>query len=439
MLAYVEAGHCSLQEYPQQFRLNQADLASHDLLLQDPHPQRIATTLTLSLAQAQRLSPHAEMLLSLNAYVAVDAIPIPLLVKASALSEALVQEGISALERYALVTRDNNTISLHRLTQEVMRHKHAVRKTNQSWLERLIPVLTEYLTYDESSLTQIAAATPYLVHALTCADQGERVLPQEEHLQVAILWDRYGRHAYYSLGQAQQGCVAFEHTLAITEHHYGPEHPEVAKTLVNLGNAYDALGDTARSKALLERALAIKERHYGPEHPEVAATLANLGNAYGDLGDTARQKELLERALAILERHYGPEHPDVATTLTNLVLPMRIGDTAREKALLERALAIKERHYGPEHPDVATTLTNLGTAYGALGDTAREKALLERALAIQERHYGPEHPEVAITLTNLGNAYGDLGDTARKKALLERALAIKSVTMAQSIRRWLTP
>ena len=215
MLAYVEASHCSLQEYPQQFRLNQADLASHDLLLQDPHPQRIATTLTLSLAQAQRLSPHAEMLLSLNAYVAADAIPIPLLVKASALSEALVQEGIAALERYALVTRDNNTISLHRLTQEVMRHKHTVRKTNQSWLERLIPVLTEYLTYDESSLTQIAAATPYLVHALTCADQGERLLPQEGHLQVAILWDRYGRHAYYSLGQAQQGCVAFEHTLAI--------------------------------------------------------------------------------------------------------------------------------------------------------------------------------------------------------------------------------
>ena len=67
-----------------------------------------------------------------------------------------------------------------------------------------------------------------------------------------------------------------------------------------------------------ERALVINERHYGPEHPEVAKTLGNLGNAYGDLGDTARQKALLERALVILERHYGPEHPDVAKTLSKL-------------------------------------------------------------------------------------------------------------------------
>ena len=78
------------------------------------------------------------------------------------------------------------------------------------------------------------------------------------------------------------------------------------------------MGDTARKKALLERALAIEERHYGPEHPQVATTLANLGNAYGALGDTARKKALLERALAIQERHYGPEHPEVAITLGNL-------------------------------------------------------------------------------------------------------------------------
>ena len=68
------------------------------------------------------------------------------------------------------------------------------------------------------------------------------------------------------------------------------------------------MGDTARKKALLERALAIKERHYGPEHPEVAITLFNLGIAYGDLGDTARKKALLERALVIFEHAFGREH-----------------------------------------------------------------------------------------------------------------------------------
>jgi hypothetical protein len=46
---------------------------------------------------------------------------------------------------------------------------------------------------------------------------------------------------------------------------------------------------------LLERALIIKERHYGPDHPEVATTLANLGNAYGSLGDAQKSQELPEQ------------------------------------------------------------------------------------------------------------------------------------------------
>eukprot|EP00971_Amphidinium_carterae_P119949 2375941-Amphidinium_carterae.1 len=60
----------------------------------------------------------------------------------------------------------------------------------------------------------------------------------------------------------------------------------------------------------LERALQIQDPHYGPDHPEVAKTLVNLGNAYGALGDTSKKRDYLERALHIQERHYGPDHPE---------------------------------------------------------------------------------------------------------------------------------
>jgi Tfp pilus assembly protein PilF len=74
---------------------------------------------------------------------------------------------------------------------------------------------------------------------------------------------------------------------------------------------YGRLGDTQKKRELLERALAINERHYGPDHPNVATTLTNLGIVYGRSGDTQKSRELLERALAIKERHYGPDHPEV--------------------------------------------------------------------------------------------------------------------------------
>jgi tetratricopeptide (TPR) repeat protein len=84
-----------------------------------------------------------------------------------------------------------------------------------------------------------------------------------------------------------------------------------------IADGYRSLGNAEKERELLERALAIEERHYGPDHPEVAITLTNLGNAYGDLGDTKKKHELLEQALAIKERHYGLDHPNVATTLNN--------------------------------------------------------------------------------------------------------------------------
>merc|ERR1719217_1498213 len=42
---------------------------------------------------------------------------------------------------------------------------------------------------------------------------------------------------------------------------------------------------------LLERAQGIKERECGPEHPSVASSLINLGNAYGELGDVVRKRD----------------------------------------------------------------------------------------------------------------------------------------------------
>ncbi len=98
-----------------------------------------------------------------------------------------------------------------------------------------------------------------------------------------------------------------EIALAIQEKHYGSDHPEVAKLLVNLGDAYGVLGDHKKYKELLKRALAIQKKYYGSDHFEVARTLTNLGNTYYALDNPQKAKELLEQALPIFEKHYLKE------------------------------------------------------------------------------------------------------------------------------------
>ena len=61
---------------------------------------------------------------------------------------------------------------------------------------------------------------------------------------------------------------------------------------------------------MLKGALEIEEKHVGSNHSEVAKVLVNLGNAYDSLGDTKKAKELLERAYQIFLIHpnAGPNH-----------------------------------------------------------------------------------------------------------------------------------
>ncbi len=76
------------------------------------------------------------------------------------------------------------------------------------------------------------------------------------------------------------------------------------------------LGDLAGARAAYERALAIDEKSFGPDHPDVATVVNNLGSVLQDLGDLAGARAAFERALAIDEKSFGPDHPKSPPTST---------------------------------------------------------------------------------------------------------------------------
>jgi tetratricopeptide (TPR) repeat protein len=78
------------------------------------------------------------------------------------------------------------------------------------------------------------------------------------------------------------------------------------------------LGDLAGAGAAFERALKIDEASFGPDHPNVATRVNNLGMVLRALGDLAGARAAAERALAIFERALGPDHPKTRTVRGNL-------------------------------------------------------------------------------------------------------------------------
>ena len=80
----------------------------------------------------------------------------------------------------------------------------------------------------------------------------------------------------------------FEQAIAIGEAALGPDHPEVAIQISNLGEVLRAEGDLKGAKALYERALAIDEAALGPDHPKVAISANNLGECTEKIKATLR-------------------------------------------------------------------------------------------------------------------------------------------------------
>jgi tetratricopeptide (TPR) repeat protein len=93
-------------------------------------------------------------------------------------------------------------------------------------------------------------------------------------------------------GKAAAAAEILERLASTTEKVYGPEHPEVARTLLNLGLAYAALGRNAAAQRLFERSFAIDEKALEPGHPQrvrARETLAEHRREHGRPPETPRQ------------------------------------------------------------------------------------------------------------------------------------------------------
>ncbi len=227
-------------------------------------------------------------------------------------------------------------------------------------------------------------------------------------------------------GAYSEAMALHEEVLRIRQRELGPEHPAVARTLVNQAILHGLLGAYDREAALFEQALVVSERALGPDHPEVARILHNLAIGLSMRGELERALALQVRALTLWQRAHPPEHPDVVAAMMNLGrIHQARGDLDQALALGEQALVVSERALGPDHPEFAMALNNVATMYWDREDYDKVQALLARSLAIQEKALGPDHPDLVLPLVNLASVHKLRGALGEATALLRRALAIQ--------------
>ncbi|MDR1139549.1 MAG: tetratricopeptide repeat protein [Rickettsiales bacterium] len=268
---------------------------------------------------------QAKEILDIIAYIASDNIPVEMFLGLERNRERL-GDAIQLLKQYSMIDsgEEQSSVNIHRLVQQVTRIE-LEKQGKDKVVKKTFELLAESFPYGSDKLEDYAKKRQLLPHLEAFLSHIDNWL-EKEPLEKQTIEKYYladllilMSHGYFSLGNPRKQQKSLERILAIKEEHYGSDHLEVARILVNLGNAHYALGDPQKTKELLERrALPIFEKHYGSDHLTVAIILENLSTVYGALGDYEKQKELLEQALPIFEKHYGPDHPEVAKLLAEL-------------------------------------------------------------------------------------------------------------------------
>lgn len=405
--AYIETRGCTMAHYLELFEKRQYELLQRGKPSTE-YPDTVATTWSLSFQNIESENPAAAELLRLCAFFAPDDIPLKMLVEgakelpeslSSTVADALLlDEALMALRQFSLIEVANETMTIHRLVQTVIRHAMDEADLKQ-WAGVAVHIVNVSFPEESYDVRTWPICLPLTPHASVALSHAEVI--QFASGEMARLFNQIGVYLHARAEYAQAETM-HERALAIDEAALGSDHPHVAIRLNNLGEVLREQGDLAGAKTCLERALAIDEAAFGLYHPIVAIRLNNLGLVLIAQDDLTGAKDLLERALVIRETALGSDDFHFGTLVQNLGEVLRAqGDLAGAKALYERALAIDEAGLGLNHPNVARDLNNLSLVLIAQGDLAGAKPRFERSLRIFREFLGDDHPHTRTVQNNL--------------------------------------
>ncbi|XP_047123111.2 uncharacterized protein LOC105846128, partial [Hydra vulgaris] len=254
----------------------------------------------------------------------------------------------------------------------------------------------------------------------------------QPHPNVARSLNNIGT-AYSIKGEYDRTIKYYQKSLEVNKHiHEDQPHPDVASILNNLGTAYRNKGKFDQAIKYYKESLEMNKLiHKDQPHSNLAGSLNSLGNAYCNKGKYDRAIKYYEESLEMNKLiHKDQPHSDIASSLNNLGTAYKNkGEYDQAIKYYEESLEIKKLiHKDQLHPDVASSLNNLGNAYSDKGEYERAIKYHQESLEMNKLiHKDQPHPDVARSLNNLGNAYGNKGEYDRAIKYYEESLEINKL------------
>jgi tetratricopeptide (TPR) repeat protein len=466
--AVIASSALSCHDYRDYFVRRRDELTAFD-----SEPPASSVTWTISVEQAERLSPGGTTQALLALAALLDGHGIPAMLFGAPAARGFIMGGAPATgnriqgamlvaERTGLLSADLASaapmVRLSAVVQAAIRAaipaamldraaRAAADALVEAWPEDGQPVwLAEGLRSGAASLQRATGdllwaggCHPVLLRAGRSLDSSRLTGPAVAYWRdLAAACDRLlgrghpdtlvaGQHlaeAYLAAGRATEAVSWFRWVLAEQTRILGPDHPTTIVARHNLGEALVAANELGDAVTVLDGVVADYVRTRGADQIETLAAQDELAAAYRAAGLFADAVRLYRGTLTQRERVQGPQHPDVMTTRQKLAdTYLADGKLKNAVSVYKRVLADRERVLGPDHLETIGTRGALGAAYHSAGRMASALQYYEQTNEGYQRALGPDHPDTLARCANLAHAYYAVGRVTDAKELLRDTLA----------------
>ena len=194
----------------------------------------------------------------------------------------------------------------------------------------------------------------------------------------------------------------YRDALNLRQHLYGPNAPQSAEVIEQIGMIYNSIGEYNIALEHIEKAYGIYNTEYKDVYIDthLANCNENLGVVLDNLGEYEQAKEYTDKALHLFIKLYSPNDIKVAACHSNLGgILENLEDT--ENAIENYSKSIEIYLENHREYEAAVVYNNVGTLYYNVGEFNKAHDSFKQAVQLIRKHEAEDHPVYRKIIENM--------------------------------------
>ena len=359
----------------------------------------IATTWEISFVELKKRNPMALEFINICSFLSPDKIELSLFINSSDnISDSIVNKISSELEldkilgllrEFSLIRSHEDSISIHRLVQLVIKNKLDIEQ-KKSFIEMALTLVLDNWNSIKNKESQIAHALIVIQYAQECNCCMEKVTKIINLLGKLLI----------SLGQFHKAKGLLFRALDIDMSLYNQNHFYVGRDYNSIGVLYTSMGEYQEAEKYFQKSVDI-DQFNGTNRIDLLINLASLKYRQGLLQEAA---QLYRNVMRKIEKNKDIEKDEILPAIyINLgSLLNDLGEYEQAKSYLKETISYLESYISDDKSPLIRAYNNLSLVYESLGEFEKSFTNVQKAIELTKEYLTEDSMEMVECYNNMG-------------------------------------